>query len=401
MAVLQYVGARYVPVFYKNPNGSWEWEPGVSYEALTIVKYGMSTYISRSPVPASAGAPNVSLDYWAETGNYNGTVAELSARVSRLERRVRKRYVFIGDSFNTGYPSYRVTPWPNLLAQQHGLETSDWYNFATPAGGLVTVGNNGTYQGVFDSNKLSIIEPDSISDVVVTFAYNDLGKSGIFTAWQSLYNDIRESLPNAVIHVGFIGALSRLDSRQVSELAQYMNEIVQNNSGAKILDNLQYLFIYNGSSILDSSNHPTQTGHTMLAGAIYAAIDGGYSVTYPNIALKMGAKNIGTLSTTNDVTTISIGNFSLTIADAISFQKGVLQEIATISSDLGNLLFRENGIQYDYPATISFRGVLYTGYLRIGSGKIMACLSEDVNVTAGSTCNIFMSSFNAAPTLYI
>lgn len=81
MSVLQYVGARYVPVFYNNTNGDWEWERGVYYEPMTIVRYGSNTYISKAPVPASIGTPNDNLDYWAQTGDYNGTILEIQEQL--------------------------------------------------------------------------------------------------------------------------------------------------------------------------------------------------------------------------------------------------------------------------------------------------------------------------------
>ena len=39
MAVLQYVGARYVPKLFDDGNGGLEWKANTYYEALTIVTY--------------------------------------------------------------------------------------------------------------------------------------------------------------------------------------------------------------------------------------------------------------------------------------------------------------------------------------------------------------------------
>ena len=35
--VREYIGARYVPKFFENENGTPEWAPNVQYEPLTIV----------------------------------------------------------------------------------------------------------------------------------------------------------------------------------------------------------------------------------------------------------------------------------------------------------------------------------------------------------------------------
>lgn len=112
MATLQYVGARYVPVFYKNPDGSWDWEAGVSYEPLTIVKYGENSYTSRMQVPSTVGSPNLNPDYWANTGNRGGFEREIETRLSEAEAEIEslnqynneknlahRYFLLIGDSY--------------------------------------------------------------------------------------------------------------------------------------------------------------------------------------------------------------------------------------------------------------------------------------------------------------
>lgn len=74
----QYIGARYVPTFFNNPDGSWDWAPGFQYEPLTIVKYGTNTFTSKKLVPDNIGTPNIEKDYWAMTGDYNGAILALT-----------------------------------------------------------------------------------------------------------------------------------------------------------------------------------------------------------------------------------------------------------------------------------------------------------------------------------
>lgn len=81
MAVRQYIGARYVPIFSELNGGVWD--NSYSYEPLTIVKYGNDFYTSRIPVPV--GADILNDHYWVLTGNYNGAIAGLTARVEALE----------------------------------------------------------------------------------------------------------------------------------------------------------------------------------------------------------------------------------------------------------------------------------------------------------------------------
>lgn len=68
MAVTQYIGARYVPLF-ADPT---EWSDERTYEPLTIVTHEGASYTSRQFVPKGASIDNT--DYWALTGNYNAQV---------------------------------------------------------------------------------------------------------------------------------------------------------------------------------------------------------------------------------------------------------------------------------------------------------------------------------------
>ena len=86
--VLQYIGARYVPTFYNNSDGTTEWRSGVAYEPLTIVSYNNNSYTSRKPVPAEIGNPSQNNEYWAQTGVYNAQIGQLQNDVSVLRNDV-------------------------------------------------------------------------------------------------------------------------------------------------------------------------------------------------------------------------------------------------------------------------------------------------------------------------
>ena len=84
MAVTQYIGARYVPRFYENSDGTEEWRAGVEYEPLTIVSYNGNSYTSKKPVPSNIGNPSDNTAYWVSTGNYNAQVEILRQEVTQL-----------------------------------------------------------------------------------------------------------------------------------------------------------------------------------------------------------------------------------------------------------------------------------------------------------------------------
>lgn len=75
MAVTQYIGARYVPLF-ADP---LEWDGTKAYEPLTIVLYQGASYTSQQAVPAGIDITNET--YWALTGNYNAQVEQYRSEV--------------------------------------------------------------------------------------------------------------------------------------------------------------------------------------------------------------------------------------------------------------------------------------------------------------------------------
>ena len=81
MATRVYIGARYVPKFSDKNGGVWD--NTYTYEALEIVLHGQDYYTARVPVPV--GVSITDTDYWVLTGNYNGAIASLDARVLALE----------------------------------------------------------------------------------------------------------------------------------------------------------------------------------------------------------------------------------------------------------------------------------------------------------------------------
>lgn len=84
MAVTQYIGARYVPLF-ADPI---EWDSSKTYEPLTIVYSGGNSYTSRQFVPA--GIPIDNDSYWALTGNYNAQIEQYRTEVAQYDRRIEK-----------------------------------------------------------------------------------------------------------------------------------------------------------------------------------------------------------------------------------------------------------------------------------------------------------------------
>lgn len=85
-AHLQYIGARYVPIFGRVGEDSIEWDNSKPYEPLTIVLYQGNSFTSRQFVPK--GVDILNQEFWANTGNYNAQIEQYRQDVLRLEGKV-------------------------------------------------------------------------------------------------------------------------------------------------------------------------------------------------------------------------------------------------------------------------------------------------------------------------
>lgn len=83
MAVTQYIGARYVPLF-ADP---MQWDSTRTYEPLTIVYNEGNSYTSRQYVPAGIQIDDGA--YWALTGNYNAQIEQYRSEVARCDGRIK------------------------------------------------------------------------------------------------------------------------------------------------------------------------------------------------------------------------------------------------------------------------------------------------------------------------
>lgn len=79
MAVTQYIGSRYVPLF-ADPI---EWSSANTYEPLTIVLHEGNSYTSKQAVPKGIDIANES--FWAETGNYNAQIEAYRRETARAQ----------------------------------------------------------------------------------------------------------------------------------------------------------------------------------------------------------------------------------------------------------------------------------------------------------------------------
>lgn len=259
-SIKEYIGARYVPLFYDDGNGGAEWNINDTYEALTIVQYQGNSFTSRQYVPTGININNT--DYWLETGNWNSQVEQYrrevfgfserideaqdtadqgvanaatalarantgvanaataqttadgavtvnntqNSRLTALEARpivqsrINQRYfIFIGDSYQVGTTQGGSTnSFLDYIIDWNVIPAGHLYR-AENGGAGFTKANN-TFLMLLQSLASSISNKNQITDIVVTGCYNDYGATGnIISAIKTFNNYAKSTYPNAEI----------------------------------------------------------------------------------------------------------------------------------------------------------------------------------------------------------
>lgn len=268
MSVLQYVGARYVPTFYKNPNGSWDWEAGVSYEPLTMVKYGENSYTSRSQVPATVGSPNLNPDYWANTGDYNGglrelreqvdansrSVSELTSFKDKVDRNISngrlRKIVILGDSWGSGGSAFEG--WKDSASYYMSRTGIDYTINAVSGASFAGGGGNPSYQSLVPEGY------EDATDIYIFGGENDLYVSEADE--EAAINAFAAKFPDANIIFCFL-------SHEYRKLAEYYAFLprMENwlSNGGIHFDLSLYRCVHDPSAFVDGGHVNTVTSKSI------------------------------------------------------------------------------------------------------------------------------------------
>lgn len=151
------------------------WVITKQYKPWTIVSDNNTGYISVRPVPAGIEITNT--DYWALVADYDIMITNLSERISALEHDVNmiknRRFIFISDSYATYYTQSESMNYIELAASYYGLDKNDdYYDFHLSGAGFCRPGDQAFIE-VLRSNAASVVDPNTITDIIVCGSAND------------------------------------------------------------------------------------------------------------------------------------------------------------------------------------------------------------------------------------
>lgn len=286
MAVTQYIGARYVPRFFENSDGTAEWRSGVEYEPLTIVTYNSNSYTSKKHVPANVGNPSDNPDYWASTGIYNAQVEqfrqeviqykeeteeELAELEAKIEEAGTRKVIVISDSYADTDRGGYARGWYTRFISKAGLtDGTDVFLYARGGAGFYGNGQGVTFEDLLDA-AISEHTTDAaeITDIFVVGGDNDADHpiANINTAKNSFFTTAHGAFTNAIVTLAMVGGFVNVAARKRLitnvQYAWYYN----NPYYVRVVENAM-LPMYLSNSIAPDGIHPTSKGCTRIGDLI-------------------------------------------------------------------------------------------------------------------------------------
>lgn len=346
MAVREYVGARYVPLF-ADP---LQWSNTRTYEPLTIVVNQGNSYTSRQFVPTGIDISNE--DFWALTGNYNAQVeqyrqevlafdgritkntndiakntkdiAGVKSVVDNLETHVGTEFIVIGDSWSDTDPSTTTyIKWPITFQKYTRMIIHNYArNGASVVGSTPDPGQSGNFLG--QVNKAiadTSFDHSRVGLIVIMGGVNDYRSgrtySEVAEAWSGHIASLTAAFPKARI-VSFINYQIFL-SRDEWNWTNLAKRIIRERSGCPIHSMIGWV---SGSQFIADKVHPNDAGYRQLCSNMIACCFGGNPIF---------------VSTTIRKTVAGSGNASMDFIISEHFtEDAMIRTIQTINSGISS-----------------------------------------------------------------
>lgn len=300
MSVLQYIGARYVPLF------DGEWDSTKEYEPLTVVMNQGASYTSKQSVPAGIQISNE--NYWFPTGNYNAQIEmyrrEVANAVKNVDNKGRKRVaVYIGNSYTYGAGS--STGDKGVFGITKGLFDEA---FSFTKGGQGFAPYSVTQHRFIDSLSEAAASPqfdnDDVTDVIIVSAMGDTRalaqgmESTVRYQVQECANYVKANFPNAVCYLSYAECVYgrntetgySTDYPLLQYKMDYIFETICRNYGMVYLGWNGYACNNRAGFNASDNFHPNDNGYKIITTSIINAMYGynPYAVSEHTVTCKNG-----------------------------------------------------------------------------------------------------------------
>ncbi len=336
-------------------------DPGKEYPRWCIVDTPTHEgYISIQPVPAGITIDNE--DYWRQVANYSALYADFQNRIVALEDDMdlltHRRVLFVGDSYAVSLPKN----YPEYVAEYLGLSSDDYYVAARGGAGYHGYGGENTFLSCVEAIYPNIVSPETITDIVIVSAYNDIFENPITVApyYTALINYLRTNFANAKIYQGWCGCFFQLMTASVHDnIKKLMNTLT--SPWATPMTNLEYVMVDSGWTG-DDEEHPTDLGSQVIA----------YRIT----EFLLG-KNID----------IAYGPTALQITNASGFSNSTLEISVEMKNGVKTIHFKGDVIPDSaiiFTSTLNVVGTYGKGLIW-GNSAYKDCITVNADIYVGGT----------------
>lgn len=288
-AHLQYIGARYVPIFGRKGEASIEWDKTGTYEPLTIVLYQGNSFTSRQFVPVGIEITNQ--EFWANTGNYNAQIeqyrkdvadvndkistananiskintqiGEINAQIDEIETEIRDGiYLCLGDSWVAeGTIADNIAKQKNLKLINKAVSGASFTTFTSY---IKTIAEeiNEAVSSISDASLVKLVT--LVAGVNDVSHHSEINQSAINSAVTQALISIRNNFPNAQI-VFAADAPYSTDFLSLSHYYYAVDQLQRISYYQKVRFVNLYGMFNNSSYYKEDNLHPNIAGYGLVA----------------------------------------------------------------------------------------------------------------------------------------
>ena len=249
-----------------------------------------------------------------------GDVSDLETSVASIKaprQYLNKKYLFIADSYATGYQGAGVPTIDGFcdkaiydLGITGQVVCADGYGF---------LGMSNTHSWETLLSNTTIADKDTFTDVYILGGMNDRAdEAPLATAMVSLFNYIKTNFPNAEIHVGHVGRYAKstdanlLANRKTMSIYKYYTI----KCGHKYINSAE-LLLHNMSWFISDGIHPNTNGQTQLAFGLEQYIVNGEITQFMSVS-NLTDYQTDTLTTTDSNATLGFNIYSNMDKDTVN-----------------------------------------------------------------------------------
>ena len=274
----------------------------------------------------------------------NSAVSAVYNRILTIDKLSTHKFLFIGDSYGTA--TYN---WVDSFVNYGQIPSANYYNACVAGYGFNRGGHNGFLEELQTAHA-NISDPNAITDIVIIGGINDTDSSWSFgdelNAIVACSTYIDTYFPNAVVRIGFVGAMNYdsplytdPNNTQNNDMIPKVVECWKISGGFRwhYINNMENIFKW-ADNIGGDGLHPTANGANAIAICLVSSFVGVSTTvthyienTYATLVAGSGGEFSGTPTMTNYFMDNNVTSFDFNNVNLINFSHAPNTDIEVLS----------------------------------------------------------------------